>query len=155
MDHLLPSRFFATSGKALSQVSSINAFDRALMDAGIGEYNIVGVSSVLPKGIRKVKRIDLPRGTILHCVLASMRGTGGETISSGIAYAFRSDGQGGYVVEAHGHLDASSTRDLLRRKIDEMASLRGIRIEKVEYVVEEISVPMGSYGACVAVLALF
>jgi len=36
-----------------------------------------------------------------------------------------------------------------------MASLRGIRTEKVEYVVEEISVPMGSYGACVAVLALF
>ena len=155
MDNLIPTRFYATSGKAFSQVSQTSAFDKALMDAGVSEYNIVGVSSVLPRGIRKVRRIDLPRGTILHCVLASMGGTGGETISSGIAYGFRTDGLGGYIVESHGHLDKSSTMGVLTREMEEMASLRGIEMGQIEYLVEEISIPVGSYGACVSVLAMF
>src|SRR2546427_3985318 len=91
----LPTKFFVTSGKAVSKVSALNAFDEALQNAGLAEQNIVSVSSVLPVGIKPVRRRDLPMGAITHCVLAQQRGGEGETVSAGIAYGFRDDGFGG------------------------------------------------------------
>src|SRR2546428_4239739 len=95
----IPTKFFVTSGKAVSKVSDLNAFDEALQNAGLAEQNIVSVSSVLPVGIKPVRRRDLPMGAITHCVLAQQRGGEGETVSAGIAYGFRDDGFGGDVAE--------------------------------------------------------
>src|SRR2546430_5294971 len=106
----IPTKFFVTSGKAVSKVSDLNAFDEALQNAGLAEQNIVSVSSVLPVGIRPVRQRDLPMGAITHCVLAQQRGGESETISAGIAYGFRGDDYGGYVAE--GPIDG--TQKLLR-----------------------------------------
>ena len=51
----IPTKFFVTSGKAVSKVSDLNAFDEALQNAGLAEQNIVSVSSVLPVGIKPVR----------------------------------------------------------------------------------------------------
>src|SRR3972149_1103813 len=91
----IPTKFFVTSGKAVSKVSALNAFDCARLDAGLSEQNLVSVSSVLPVNIRQVKRRELPMGAITHCVLAQQRGGEGGVISAGIAYGFREDGFGG------------------------------------------------------------
>ena len=91
----VPSRFFVTSGKGINKTSELNAFDLALLQAGIGEQNLVSVSSVLPIGIRQTDRVPMARGAITHCVLARHGGGEGEVISAGIAYGFRTDGQGG------------------------------------------------------------
>lgn len=80
----LPTKFFVTSGEAISKVSDLNAFDQALLKAGIGECNIVAVSSILPVGIKQVDRRVLPMGAITHCVLAQQRGNEGEMISTGV-----------------------------------------------------------------------
>ncbi len=154
MNLLVPSRFYVTSGKAVSKVSELNAFDRALCDAGIAEYNLVPVSSVLPAKAQRIKSLELPRGAILHCVLAQMNGDEGETISAGIAYAFRKDGEGGYVAEGHGHLEMRAMREILGWKMGEMASFRGVELRPIRYLVKELSVPMDHYGACIAALAL-
>src|SRR2546428_2347111 len=98
----IPTKFFVTSGKAVSKVSDLNAFDEALQNAGLAEQNIVSVSSVLPIGIKAVRRRDLPMGAITHCVLAQQRGGGGETIPAGLPVGVRDDGSGGQ--DAAGHL---------------------------------------------------
>src|SRR2546425_11850145 len=93
----IPTRFFVTSGRAVSKISDLNAFDAALTDAGLSEQNLVYVSSVLPVNIRQIKWKELPMGAITHCVLAQQRGGEGEMISAGIAFGFRDDGHGGGV----------------------------------------------------------
>ncbi|HPT74580.1 MAG TPA: pyruvoyl-dependent arginine decarboxylase, partial [Methanomassiliicoccaceae archaeon] len=35
--HLVPKKFFISSGCAVSKVSDLNAFDKALLEAGVGE----------------------------------------------------------------------------------------------------------------------
>ena len=153
----VPRVFFVTSGRGVNRVSELNAFDLALRDAGLAEYNLVGVSSVLSPGIERVESLEsleLPRGAIVFCVLAQMNGDEGETISAGIAYAFREDGDGGYVVEGHGHLATHAMREILEWKMGEMAAHRDVELGGMEYRIEELSVPMDQYGACVAALAL-
>jgi len=58
----MPKRFFVTSGKAASRVSDLNAFDEALLNAGIGEQNLVIVSSILPIGVKQTRKTSLPMG---------------------------------------------------------------------------------------------
>lgn len=148
----LPSRFFVTSGMAVSKVSDLNAFDTALLDAGLSEQNLSSVSSVLPQGIHQVRRRELPMGTITFCVLAQQRGGEGEMISAGISYGFRDDGMGGYVAEGHMHGTGRALREVLEWKMGEMAKLRGCRFKRMEFKIEELSIPMDHYGACLAAL---
>ncbi|MDI6916247.1 MAG: pyruvoyl-dependent arginine decarboxylase [Thermoplasmatales archaeon] len=146
----IPTKFFVTSGKAVSRVTDLNAFDKALLKAGIGEQNLVSVSSILPPKIKQVQKKKLPRGAIVHCVLAQMRGGEGETISAGIACGFREDGEGGYVAEGHGHMNRRAMKEILEWKMDEMAKLRNVEIAPIKYKIEELSIPMDHYGVCLA-----
>src|SRR5213594_4806952 len=148
----IPSRFFVTSGRAVSKISDLNAFDAALTDAGLSEQNLVYVSSVLPVNIRQIKWKELPMGAITHCVLAQQRGGEGEMISAGIAYGFRDDDYGGYVAEGHMHWTKNSLREVMEWKMGEMAKLRGIKFRRIDYRMEDLSIPMDHYGACLAAL---
>jgi len=148
----IPTKFFVTSGKAVSKISDLNAFDQALLAGGLSEQNIVSVSSVLPVGIRQTRRCQLPMGAITHCVLAQQRGGEGETIAAGIAYGFRDDGHGGYVAEGHMYGTKRSLKEIMEWKMGEMAKLRGIKFRRIHYLIEELSIPMDHYGACLAAL---
>ena len=146
----VPTRFFVTSGKGINKTSELNAFDLALLQAGIGDANLVSVSSVLPIGVRQVDRVPIARGAITHAVLARYGGGEGEVISAGIAYGFRADGQGGYVAEAHLHGTQKSLKEFLRWRMQEIAHFRGVELRRIQYRTEELSIPMDHYGVCVA-----
>ncbi len=150
--YLVPSEFFITSSSATSEVSGLNAFDRALLKAGIGEQNMVAVSSVIPMGAKEIPRRELPMGAVTHCVLAQMRGTEGEMIAAGIAYAYRKDGKGGYVAEGHIHGSKESLKAELRWKMEEMGRIRDTELDEIHYVIEELQIPIDNYGCCLASL---
>ncbi len=149
---MVPSKFFVTSGAALSDVSVLNAFDVALIQGGIGEQNLVPVSSVVPVGAVPTERTVLPMGAVTHCVLARCDSDGGETITAGIAYAMRDDGMGGYVAEAHGACSKGELEAELRDKLDAIADARGVTLGKHNYVISGLNVPEGTHGCCVALL---
>ena len=146
----VPTRFFVTSGKGINKTSELNAFDLALLQAGIGEQNLVSVSSVLPIGIRQIERTPIARGAITHAVLARMGGGEGEVISAGISYAFRDDDQGGYVAEGHVHGNQKSLKEFLRWRMEEIAHFRGVGLRRINYRTEELVIPMDHYGVCIA-----
>lgn len=150
--YLIPKEFFTTSGKAISGVSDLNAFDLALMHAGIEEQNLVAVSSIIPPEAVEVPRCRLPMGAVTHCVLAQMRGRSGDLISAGIGYAYRKDGSGGYVAESHIFGGEEAVKNDLRRKIAEMEKIRGIELSEPTLITETLEVPDGKYGCCLASL---
>lgn len=148
----IPGRFFVTSGKATSAISKLNAFDQALVMAGISEANLVPVSSVLPQGIRQVARASIERGTITFCVMARQDGEGGERISAGLAYFLRKDGAGGYVAEVHSHCSSDELKKELSARAKQMAALREVETEDPAFQIEELEIPKGRYGSCISVL---
>ncbi len=86
---MIPKEFFVTCGKAVSKVSPLNAFDLALVKAGIAQCNLVNVSSILPPGCKETKRKKIPIGSITYAVLARMDGNEGETIGAGVAWGWK------------------------------------------------------------------
>ena len=149
---MIPKRFFVTSGKAVSPVSELNAFDRALERARIAQCNLVCVSSILPGECREIEVQEIPVGSITYAVLARMDGDEGTTIGAGIAYGFQSDMSYGIVAEAHGYMDEAALREILEWKIKEMAKIRDIKLNGINYKIEVLRVPMDNYGCVVSAL---
>jgi len=141
-----------TSGKATSPISELNAFDLALKNAGIAQCNLVSVSSVLPPRCKETKLKQMPIGAITHAVVARMNAEGEATIGAGIVWAWEKDKKYGIVAEAYGYLDKKALERTLEWKIREMAKIREIEIDKINYRMETLKVPTDNYGCVIAAL---
>ena len=149
---MIPKEFFITSGKAVSPVSELNAFDLALKKAGIAQCNLVCVSSILPKDCKEVTKQNIEAGSITYSVLARMDGDEGTTIGAGIAWAWAKSKKYGLVAEAHGYMDKKALEETLDWKIKEMAKIRGIKIGTIQMRIEVLRVPMDNYGCIISAL---
>ena len=155
---LLPRYFFITSGRGTSRVSKLNAFDRALLRAGIGDCNLICVSSIIPPGAELIEPIRVPTGLITYVVMARMDGEPGDLISAGVAWAWmrgREEGEKfGVIVEGHGNDAEEALAEKLRAMCADMAEARGMVVEDVGVRVESLKVPSGCYGSVVAAAVL-
>lgn len=59
-----PKKYFLTSGIAEGE-TKLTAFDNALLDAGIGNINLLKVSSILPPQIEFSPGLQLPFGALV------------------------------------------------------------------------------------------
>ncbi len=154
------SRFAVVSGKGVSSFSALNAFDNALLDAGIGNYNLVPVSSILPENIRLVSldELNAPEGSVVYVVLGKALGKSGDLISAGVKWALGVDRKGrryGIIMEDGGEKSRYACERDLDLKLKEAVEVRGLNVESSGGVVESMVVPRGKYGAVVAAVVLF
>src|SRR5512145_2131041 len=134
----------ATAGHAEGG-TALNAFDNALLAAGIGNINLVKVSSILPP---EVPVIDLPKikpGALIPTAYAAMTSeVTGETIAAAVGYAVPDDpAKNGVIMEFHGLADRQQAEDAIRAMLDEAFRVRGesireLKVFAVEHTVESI-----------------
>lgn len=68
--------------------TELNAFDNALMDAGIGDVNLIKVSSMLGANTEIIDLPKLKAGSMVNCVLSTINSKNkGDTITACIAIA--------------------------------------------------------------------
>ncbi len=162
MQSRIPSVFFETKGSGDSDRPSQSPISQpALRAAGIGDYNIVRYSSVLPACARRIEMggSELPLfGSELCAITAVAEGERGQQISAGIIYGWLYDPSSG---EKHGGIvcklgivgDESKLRVKLQDALKEMHSgsysqydLRDIRILTETHTVGK------AYGSAVCAL---
>ena len=151
---LIPREFFVTSGRGVSKVSKLNAYDAALISAGIAQCNLFFVSSVIPPKCKERRWKKLQAGTIAPTIMAKACGDSGETIGAGLIWAWEKNHLYGIVAEVAGHMDRKALREALNRRIEEMADARKIELGEIDHRIEVLKVPAGSYG-CVLVALVF
>jgi len=151
----LPKRFFITSGSAVSPISPLNAFDAALVKAGISQCNLVYVSSILPPDAEKVDALEITPGTVTFCVMARMDGNPEEQIGAGIGWGWIESSNGrhyGIVAEAHGYKDEPAIQKELTKKLQEMAKIRNMKLTSSEMKIECLTISKNMYGCAVVAL---
>ncbi|QUH22926.1 arginine decarboxylase, pyruvoyl-dependent [Methanobacterium alkalithermotolerans] len=138
-----------TSGTAEGP-SPLNAFDNALLNAGIGDVNLIKVSSIIPRHTKIVELPELTPGDMINCVLSHVSSDNkGDFISAAIAVATSSDF--GCVVEHSGvNEDPSKIRAEAISMVKYMMDVRNKSIK--ELVVEEINHKVENQGSAVAAL---
>ncbi|MHC1581289.1 MAG: pyruvoyl-dependent arginine decarboxylase, partial [Methanopyraceae archaeon] len=105
------------------------AFDAALLDAGIGDWNLVELSSILPPGAEESELPPLPPGTIVPAVVA--RAVGRGPVASCVCVAKLESGFG-VIAERAGESDPETVEEKARRDVEEMARARDEEIVEVK-----------------------
>lgn len=95
---------------------AISSFDSALLDAGLGNYNLVRVSSILPPNCTQRNEVLLPDGSVLFIAYATLTTHADELIASAIAVAIpRNAEQCGVIME---YSNRTSKKDAVKTARD-------------------------------------
>jgi len=102
-----------TKGKG-SGHTELSAFDNALYDAGIGNFNLIRLTSIIPPGskvvVRKINWNQVDFGNKLYVVLAkATQVITGKEAWAGIGWVQSKDGQGMFIEHT-----AESQEDVVR-----------------------------------------
>lgn len=135
------SRFVVRTGTGVGR-RALNAFDAALVDAGMGDYNLIRVSSILPPEAVRGDGLPLPPGSRLPVAYASeLVEEPGHRISAAIAVARPADPScNGVIMEFHAHGTADDAERIVREMAADAMDLRDLEVaEIVSSSVEAVS----------------
>lgn len=147
-------RFTIKSGTGRSSISTLNAVDRAMIDASIGELNLIEVSSVLPENIERDEELGSEVGEFSPAVIS--KATGVDTqLAAGVAWGFREDDRGGYVMEMSREsteIDLDPFEEELKDRLVGMGEARDVKLHKIGSVSEKMVVGEDEFGCVMTVL---
>lgn len=139
-----PNVFTLVRGSAEGR-TPLNAFDKALLGAGVGDTNLVRMSSILPPQAREVdiSELALPKGSLVPLAYASISGTTpGRLISSAIAVGIpEDDKESGVIMEFEDHANLGTVEEIVRQMVIDAfdyrnRALREIRSVGIEHKVQ-------------------
>lgn len=154
----LPVRLPVLSATA-SAGTPLAAFHRALVAVGLGHYNLVRLSSVIPpgtevgagrlsgaqalppawQGARPRDFVDGRRGDRLYCVYAEARvDVPGRQAWAGVGWVQRTDGEGGYFVE-HEATTPEAVLHGIRTSLADMVAVEAADFEPPQWVLEGVT----------------
>ncbi len=115
----------------------LSAFDRALFEAGVANFNLIPLSSVVPAHSRVTLGTDQVaggHGDRLYCVESvAYADHPGEVVSAGLGWAIHPE-IGGLFVEHTGG-SAESVEEQIRLSLDDMSTSRGVDFGEVHTAV--------------------
>lgn len=155
----VPQEVWLTSGVGEGS-TRLNAFDKALFSAGIGNLNLMRVTSILPARAKIVdlrmngKQVDIPFGCLVPTVYTTISSDRpGEIIACGLVVAVPEDPNvNGVIFEVSLLGDAKEAERILDGMAEEAAALRQMKGFKVIKAVSEYTV--GKSVGCVVAAAL-
>jgi arginine decarboxylase len=151
---LVPKRFFLGAGSGDSKYP-LCAFDRALLAAGVGNTNLVRLSSILPPHCRRIDPVPLPQGALVPIAYAGLTdSTPGTTIAAAVAIAFPEDeNHCALIMEYSSKGRLAEVEEQVRDMARENMLFRGQKIREILSVGAEHTVAQhGSAFACVVSL---
>jgi len=135
----------------------LNAFDRALNAAGICNYNLVKISSILPPNCQQEGKILLPKGLLLPTAMATIfSDIVGTRLSAAIAVAIPQDSNDvGVIMEHSAHSAKEETEEQARIYAREAMIDRHIKIKDVVSISSECHVELPEYYCVFASISLW
>lgn len=138
-----------TSGRAEGP-TKLNSFDNALLDAGIGDVNLIKVSSIVSGGTKIVKLPELEGGAMINCVLAhAFSDQKGDYITAVIALAM-ADSLGCVVEHSAVNKEPQEIKIEAENMVRHMMEIRGLKMKEI--IVEMVSHEVVNRGSAVAAL---
>lgn len=137
-----PTKFFLTSGSSEGK-TELTAFDGALLEAGIGNINLIKVSSILPPVAQYSPDLKLPFGALVPTAYGSIVSTEpGEIIAAAVAVGISEDSFG-IIMELTGKLTKQEAEEKIQKMVQESfefrkMTLQEIKVSAVEHKVEKI-----------------
>lgn len=138
-----PKKFKVVAGGAEGK-SKLTAFDNALLKAGVGNVNLVKVSSILPPYCEFDPDFVLPLGALTPIAYGSIvSDVPGETIAAAVAVGVPQEDTMGVIMEFSGKCSKEEAETTIRKMVEEAFEVRNLGLKEikvcaVEHKVEKI-----------------
>ncbi|MCL5263701.1 MAG: arginine decarboxylase, pyruvoyl-dependent [Chloroflexi bacterium] len=157
----VPQEVWLTSGVGEGS-TRLNSFDKALFNAGIGNLNLMKVTSILPARAKLVdlrqegKQVDIPFGCLVPTVYTTIASDiPGQTIACGLVLAVPEDRNiNGVIFEVSIVGDAQAAARILDGMAEEAAKLRNMQGFKIVKTISECTVEKGIASVVSAALLI-
>lgn len=145
--------------------TTLSAFDSALKDAGVYNYNLISLSSIIPpeSKVNKIRRYKTPYseyGYKLYVVKAELRSEEvGKFIAAGIGWYQLEDGRGIFVEhEIKGETQVAVESEInlrIKNSLKDLAKFRRIKFDesKIKFAISLTQIK--DHPTCVLALAVF
>ncbi len=133
----------------------LTAFDKALLASGVGNLNLIRVSSVLPAGATHRAKVDLAPGSLCPVAYGTIAsGVAGQRLSAcvGVGIKRRSFGM---IMEFSGECDKAEAEGIVRGMLEEAFANRGMALDEVKIKSVETTVPAGEVACAFAAVPLW
>ncbi|MCL6580731.1 MAG: arginine decarboxylase, pyruvoyl-dependent [Firmicutes bacterium] len=140
----VPDKYCVVTGVGEGE-TELTAFDAALLDAGLGNYNLVKMSSIMPPGARLSDRLrqEVPPGSLLPVACGHLTcNRPGEVISAAVAAGLTGSTYG-VIMEHKGFVSRARIEREIREMVEEALARRGLApreivVAAVEHRVERV-----------------
>jgi arginine decarboxylase len=150
----LPTEFFLTAGAGEAS-TELNAFDAALLQAGIGDTNLIKLSSILPPSAQETGLRSFPKGFMIPVAYGDLTCPDtGAVISASIAVGIPKDpSMPGLIMECARIGEPEPCERSVRAMVREgMEDIRGLAIREIKST--SVSHRVVKVGAVVAAVVL-
>ena len=141
MINSIPGRYFLVSG-AGDALTPLNAFDEALRAAGIGDLNLVRVSSIIPPRCQKIDPQPIAPGTLVASAYASITSAlPGELIAPGVAVGIPEErDRAGVIMEYSSRGHREEIEEIVTSMARHALEARGLRVRMIDCRAVEVKV---------------
>ena len=128
----------ATTGNAEGS-TPLNAFDNALLAAGVGNVNLVKVSSIFPPAAEVVSLPRIKPGAIVPAAYAAVTSeVPGEVVAAAVGWALPDDpAKNGIIMEFHDKATREEAERMIVQMLQEAFRTRGWRIAQMKVAAVE------------------
>lgn len=114
----------------------LNAFDSALQTAGVGNYNLIRVSSILPPQAEEAIDINVAFGSLLPIAYGSIiSGEEGKEIAAAIGVGIPVDRENiGVIMEYSGFCSQCQAVEKVTAMVKEAMDIRRITIDEIKFL---------------------
>jgi arginine decarboxylase len=116
----------------------LNAFDKALLEAGVGDTNLMRMSSILPPAAEQhcISDLKLPKGGLIPLAYAAIDGTTpGRLISSAIAVGIpEDDREPGVIMEFEDHANLETVEAIVRQMVIDAFEYRNRQLKEIKSI---------------------
>ena len=151
-----PSKFKISSGAASARQELV-AFDNALIAAGISNYNLLRVSSILPIGCQRDDVIDKKEGSALLVAYGTISSNvAGQTIASAVGIGIPEDEtQVGVIMEYSGICDAGTAEETVREMVALAMENHGIPCKEIILSSADATVMEKNYASVISSVSMW
>ena len=130
-----PSKYFLVAGTG-EGYTPLNSFDAALLNAGIGNTNLVKMSSIVPPDCEEINPITLPYGALVPVAYASITSDlSEEVISAAVAVAIPEDNKKpGLIMEYSSRGRKEDIENIVRNMAKQGMEMRGEVIKSIKSI---------------------
>lgn len=151
-----PKYYHISSGVGISDYELV-AFDNALLNAGISNYNLIRVSSILPSNCEQRSAVGLKQGSPLLTAYATIASNiPGQILSTAVGIGIPEDKTKiGLIMEHSDRVGKSESEEIVQAMIIESMANHGIKLQDIIVSSIECTVPDKGFAALISAVTMW